>query len=51
MVIRMDEAVTEESLIMKGEKESRERRDRKPAREEILVDDADVEDDSDDNDE
>jgi len=51
LVIRMDEAVSEESLIMKGEKESRERRERKPAREEAVVENADVEDDSDDNEE
>jgi len=36
LVIRMDEAVTDESLIMKGEKESRERRERRPAREESV---------------
>ena len=36
MVIRMDDAVTEESLIMKGEKESRERRERRPAREDMV---------------
>jgi len=41
LVIRMDEAVSEESLIMKGEKESRERRERRPAREEAVVE-ADV---------
>lgn len=31
MVIRRDEAVTEESAIMKAEKEGRDRRDRRPA--------------------
>jgi small subunit ribosomal protein S6 len=44
MVIRMDDAVTEESLIMKGEKESRERR---PAREEAVVEADDSADDAD----
>jgi small subunit ribosomal protein S6 len=49
MVIRMDDAVTEESLIMKGEKESRERRERRPAREDMVEEivEADDEDSAD----
>jgi small subunit ribosomal protein S6 len=47
LVIRMDEAVSEESLIMKGEKESRERRERRPAREEAVVEADDSADDAD----
>jgi small subunit ribosomal protein S6 len=49
LVIRMDDAVTEESLIMKGEKESRERRERRPAREDMVEEivEADDEDSAD----
>jgi small subunit ribosomal protein S6 len=47
LVIRMDDAVTEESLIMKGEKESRERRERRPAREEAVAE-IDADDSADD---
>ncbi|HSG59956.1 MAG TPA: 30S ribosomal protein S6 [Pseudomonadales bacterium] len=52
LVIRMDDAVTEESLIMKGEKESRERRERRPSREEAVAEvDADDSADEDANEE
>lgn len=61
LVIKMDEAVTEESLILKGERESRERRaraeqkrrledeaaERQAAREEAAADDDDDSDDED----
>ena len=61
LVIKMDEAVTEESLILKGERESRERRaraeqkrrledeaaERQAAREEAEGDDDDEDDDYD----
>lgn len=61
LVIKMDEAVTEESLILKGERESRERRaraeqkrrledeaaERQAAREEAESDDDDSDDDYD----
>jgi small subunit ribosomal protein S6 len=46
LVIRENAAITEESLIMKAEKESRERKSR-PARSERRDDDADLEDLSD----
>lgn len=56
LIIRMDEAVTDESLILKNEKESRERRDRRAPREEVVENDsgaadADDSDDSDNNEE
>ncbi len=49
MVVRMDEAVTEESFIMKAEKESRERKQRAERRQEEAsrADDLDAEEDED----
>lgn len=49
LVVKMDEAVTAESPIMKAEKESRERRTSRPERRDDTVDEV-VEDDADDSD-
>lgn len=48
LVVRMDEAVTEESPILKAEKESRERKASRPDRRESSAEQADDEDDLDD---
>lgn len=47
LVVRMDEAVTEESPIQKAEKENRERKASRPERREALVESDDASDDSD----
>ncbi len=48
LVVRMDEAVTEESPILKAEKENRERKASRPDRREASAEQADDEDDLDD---
>ena len=48
LVVRMDEAVTEESPILKAEKENRERKASRPDRRESSAEQADDEDDLDD---
>ncbi len=47
MVLRVDEAVTEESPIMKAEKESRERKSNRPERREDVQSSSDADDNND----